>query len=167
METSVVPALSSPSRLPPYGNAIRPVPEPLLEVAVGPHHCASVQIIAIEVISLTGPPTQILFMKQSISLNAKLRWPDVRDHYVVVYEGHAIGTIHRSGDSWSWSISVPMGLPDWSIGNASSLHEGIKALGNAWAGILKSTSAERLQRAWDLERAAEARNTGFEANTNT
>jgi hypothetical protein len=53
-----------------------------------------------------------------------------------------------------------MGLPDWSVGNASSLHEGIKTLGNAWAGILKSTSAERLQRAWDLERAAESRNTG-------
>jgi len=167
LETSVVPALSSPSRLPRYGDAIRLVPEPLLEVAVGPLHCEAVQIIAIEVISLIGPPTQILFMKQSISLNAKLRGPDVRDHYVVVYEGHAIGTIHRSGDSWSWSISVPMGLPDWSIGNASSLHEGIKALGNAWAGILKSTSAERLQRAWDLERAAEARNTGFESNTNT
>ncbi|MDA9536601.1 hypothetical protein ACM41_10030 [Bradyrhizobium sp. CCBAU 21362] len=105
-----------------------------------------------------------MFMKQSISLNAKLRWPDVKDHYVVIYEGHVIGNVHRSGDSWSWSISVPMGLPDWSVGNAASLHDGIKALGNAWAAILKSTSAERLQRAWDLERAAETRNAGFESN---
>lgn len=96
-------------------------------------------------------------MKQTISLNAKLRWPDVKDHYVVIYEGHAIGNVYRSGDSWSWSISVPMALPDWSAGNAPSLHDGIKALGGAWTSILKATSAERLQRAWELERAAEAR----------
>ncbi|MBR0842114.1 hypothetical protein JQ607_18095 [Bradyrhizobium liaoningense] len=104
-------------------------------------------------------------MKQSISLNAKLRWPDVKDHYIILHDGHVIGNVHRSGDSWSWSISIPMGLPDWSSGNASSLHDGIKALGNAWAGILKSTSAERLQRAWDLERAAEARNIRLDSNT--
>lgn len=96
-------------------------------------------------------------MKQSISLEAKLRWPDVKDHYIILHEGHAIGNVHRSGESWSWSISIPMGLPDWSVGSTSSLHEGIKGLGNAWASILKSTRPERLQRAWELEKAAEAR----------
>ncbi|WP_234680675.1 hypothetical protein [Bradyrhizobium monzae] len=97
---------------------------------------------------------------KTISLKAKLRWPDVKDHYLVIYEEHAIGSLHRSGDNWRWSISIPMGLPDWSVGNASSLHEGIKALGNAWTRVLKSTSTERLQRAWDLERAADTRNRG-------
>ncbi|WP_025031921.1 hypothetical protein [Bradyrhizobium sp. DOA9] len=93
-------------------------------------------------------------MKKSVSLKAKLRWPDVKDHYVVVHERRVIGNVYRSGERWSWAISVPMGLPDWSAGQAPSLHEGVTALAQAWTGILNATSAERLQRAWDLERAA-------------
>ena len=102
-------------------------------------------------------------MKKSISLSAKLRWPEVKDHYVVLYEGRVIGNVYRSGDDWSWSISVPMGLPDWSAGKAPNLHEGVTALAQAWTRILKATSAERLQRAWDLERAAQARTSRVES----
>jgi hypothetical protein len=96
-------------------------------------------------------------MNKTISLNARIRWPDVKDNYVVSYEGHDIGGVYRSETAWTWSITVPMALPAWSTGSAPNLQEGIKALANAWTRILKQTDPARLQRAWDLEKTALAR----------
>jgi hypothetical protein len=96
-------------------------------------------------------------MKKTIALNARIRWPDVKDNYVVSYEGHDIGGVHRLETGWAWSVTIPMALPEWSTGSAANLNDGLKALGNAWTRILNQTSPERLQRAWDLEKTALAR----------
>ena len=58
---------------------------------------------------------------KKIALNARLRWPDVKDNYVVSYEGHDIGT--------------------------------------AWTRVLSQTSPDRLERAWEIEKSALARQT--------
>jgi hypothetical protein len=96
-------------------------------------------------------------MKKTIALNARLRWPDVKDNYVVSYEGHDIGGVYKAESAWAWSVTVPMALPEWTTGYAPDLHEGIKALGSAWSKVLSQTSPERLQRAWDIETTALAR----------
>jgi hypothetical protein len=57
---------------------------------------------------------------------------------------------------WVWAIA-PMALREWTAGGAASLQDSIKALAAVWAKLLNQTSPERLQRAWDCERAAEAR----------
>src|SRR3954454_18160567 len=76
-------------------------------------------------------------MNKKISLNAKIRWPDVKDNYVVSYAGHDIGGVYRSETAWTWSVTVPMALSAWSTGSAPNLQDGIKALANAWTRILK------------------------------
>lgn len=99
-------------------------------------------------------------MAQSISLNVSLRWPEVKNDYLVRFEGHPIGHVRLAGSEWVWAITIPMALPDWTVGSAASLEDCIKALAGAWTKVLKQTSPERLQRAWDLERAADARAAG-------
>jgi hypothetical protein len=95
-------------------------------------------------------------MATKITIDAHLRWPDIRDDYVVRFEGHSIGRVRLDGTVWIWSISIPMALPEWAEGTAASRDEGLKTLA-AWGKLLAQTSAERLQRAWDLEKAFEAR----------
>jgi hypothetical protein len=96
-------------------------------------------------------------MSAKITINAQPRWPDVRDDYVVQFDGHSIGGVRLAGTIWVWSITIPMALPEWAEGAATSRDEGFKALAAAWGRLLSQTSPERLQRAWDLEKAFEAR----------
>jgi hypothetical protein len=96
-------------------------------------------------------------MATKITIDASLRWPDVRDDYVVRFEGHSIGRVRLDGTNWVWSITIPMGLPEWAEGTAASRDEGLKTLASAWGKLLAQTSADRLQRAWDLDKAFEVR----------
>jgi hypothetical protein len=96
-------------------------------------------------------------MSARITIDARLRWPDVKDDFVVHFESHSIGRVRLDGAIWVWSITIPMALPDWAEGTAASRDEGFKALAAAWGRLLTQTSSERLQRAWDLEQAFEAR----------
>jgi hypothetical protein len=96
-------------------------------------------------------------MSGKISIDARLRWPDVRDDYLLEFEGHSIGLVRLDGTNWVWSISVPMALPDWAEGTAASRDDAFKTLAAAWGKLLAQTAPERLQRAWDLEKAFEAR----------
>jgi hypothetical protein len=97
-----------------------------------------------------------------ITLKARLKWPDVKDDYVVHYEGHLIGRI-RLGDpryeqgTWEWSINVPMAMPDWANGTAENRDACVKDFTAAWGRFLKEADPGRLERAWELERAAAAR----------
>jgi len=96
-------------------------------------------------------------MAAKITIDAHLRWPDIRNDYVIRFEGHSIGRVRLDGMVWVWSTSIPMALPEWAEGTAASRDEGLKTLAAAWGKLLAQTSAERLQRAWDLEKAFEAR----------
>jgi hypothetical protein len=96
-------------------------------------------------------------MSAKITINAQPRWPDVNDDYAVQFEGHSIGRVRLDGTSWVWSITIPMALPEWAEGSAASRDEGFKALAAAWGKLLAQTNPERLQRAWELEKAFEAR----------
>jgi hypothetical protein len=96
-------------------------------------------------------------MAQAISLSLNLRWPEVKNDYLVRFEGHTIGHVRLAGSEWVWAITVPMALPEWTVGSAASMEDSIKALAGAWTKLLSQTSPERLQRAWDFEKAAEAR----------
>jgi hypothetical protein len=98
-----------------------------------------------------------------ITLKARLKWPDVNDDYVVHYEGHLIGRIrlgderYAQGTTWEWSIAVPMAMPDWANGSAENRDACMKDFNAAWGRFLKETDPARLERAWELERAAAAR----------
>jgi hypothetical protein len=96
-------------------------------------------------------------MSAKITIDARLRWPDVPNDYVVKFEGHSIGRVRLDGTAWVWSITIPMALPAWAEGSAASRDEGFKTLASAWGKLLAQTSPERLQRAWDMEKAFEAR----------
>ena len=96
-------------------------------------------------------------MSAKITINAQPRWPDVKDDYAVQFEGHSIGRVRLDGANWVWSISIPMALPEWVEGSAASRDEGFKALAAAWGRFLAQTNPERLRRAWELEKAFEAR----------
>lgn len=96
-------------------------------------------------------------MSAKITINAQLRWPDIRDDYVVQFEGHSIGRARLDGKVWVWNITIPMALPEWAEGATASRDESFKALAAAWGRLLGQTSPERLQRAWDLEKAFAAR----------
>jgi hypothetical protein len=96
-------------------------------------------------------------MSAKLTIDASLRWPDVRDDYAVHFQGHSIGRVRLDGAGWVWSISIPMALPDWAEGMTASRDDSFKALAAAWGRLLSETSPERLQRAWDLEKAFEAR----------
>src|SRR5436305_119136 len=67
-----------------------------------------------------------------IVIDARLRRPDVPDDYAVDFEGHSIGRVRLEATSWLWSISIPMGVPDWAEGTASTRDDGFKALAAAW-----------------------------------
>ena len=96
-------------------------------------------------------------MSAKLTIDASLRCPDVRDDYAVHFQGHSIGRVRLDPAGWVWSITVPMALPDWAEGMTGSRDESFKALASAWGRLLSQTSQERLQRAWDLEKAFEAR----------
>src|ERR1700712_1477493 len=96
-------------------------------------------------------------MAAKITSAGSLRWPDVRDDYVVRFEGHSIGRVRLDGTNWVWSITIPMALPEWAEGSAASRDEGFKALAAAWGNLRAQPDPERLQRAWELEKAFEAR----------
>jgi hypothetical protein len=97
-----------------------------------------------------------------ITLKASLKWPDVKDDYVVHYEGHLIGRI-RFGDpryeqgTWEWNLTVPMAMPDWANGTAENRDACMKDFTAAWGRFLKETDPARLERARELERAAAVR----------
>jgi hypothetical protein len=61
-----------------------------------------------------------------IALNASLKWSDVKDDYVVRYDGHLIGRMRLGGEryaqgtTWDWSITIPMALPVWANGTAEA-----------------------------------------------
>ncbi len=92
-----------------------------------------------------------------IVIDARPRWPDVQNDYAVQFEGHSIGRVRLDGTIWVWSITIPMALPEWAEGTAANRDESFKMLAAAWGKLLAQTSAERLQRAWDLEKAFETR----------
>jgi hypothetical protein len=100
---------------------------------------------------------------QSIQLNASLTWPDVHDDFTLRCEGHIFGRIRLAGDAssaeavWEWQITVPMEMPEWARGSAGSREECVVAFAIALGRLLAETSPERLERALELERAAEAR----------
>jgi hypothetical protein len=102
-------------------------------------------------------------MAKTKPLHASLKWPDVKDDYVVRYHGHLVGRIRLGGEryshgtTWEWSIDVPMELPDWARGSAQSRDACMNDLSAAWGRLLKQTSPARLERAWELERAFAAR----------
>jgi hypothetical protein len=96
-------------------------------------------------------------MSAKITIEARPRWPDVSDDYAVQFDGHSIGRARLDGTAWVWSITIPMALPDWAEGSSASRDDSFKALAAAWGKLLSQTSPERLQRAWELEKAFEAR----------
>jgi hypothetical protein len=96
-------------------------------------------------------------MSAKVTISAQLRWPDIKDDYVLQFEGHSIGRVRLEGTNWVWSISIPMAVPEWAEGAAANRDESFKAFAAAWGKLLTQTNPERLQRAWDLEKAFEAR----------
>jgi hypothetical protein len=101
--------------------------------------------------------------KNSITLNVRLKWPEIKDYYVVSCQGHEIGSIRSAPDAkapdaaWEWHIIVPLAVPAWGSGAAKSRDLAIRDLGSAWGRFLKETRPERLHRAWEFEQAAQAR----------
>ena len=96
-------------------------------------------------------------MSAKITINAQPRWPDVKDDYVLQFEGHSIGRVRLDGPIWVWSITIPMALPEWAEGTAANRDECFKTWRPLGAGCWRRPDPERLQRAWDLEKAFEAR----------
>jgi hypothetical protein len=97
----------------------------------------------------------------SITLNVRPKWPGTKDHYEVWFEDHDIGRILLARDvsetAWEWSIVLPMQLAAWTRGSADSRDGAIRDFSSAWGRLLKETAAERLQRAWEFDRAAQSR----------
>ncbi len=62
-------------------------------------------------------------MAKTITLNASLTWPDVKNDFVLRYEGHAIGGIRLDENIWAWHITIPMAMPAWASGTTDSLEE--------------------------------------------
>ncbi len=52
---------------------------------------------------------------------------------------------------------IPMGLPAWASGAARDRDTAVKAFSAAWGRLLNETQPERLQRAWELQGAAQSR----------
>ena len=96
-------------------------------------------------------------MAKTITLSAGLTWPDVKNDFVLRHDGLAIGRIRQDEGTWTWQITMPMTMPLWASGTADSLEESKRAFAAAWGRLLSETSEERLERAWELERAVEAR----------
>ena len=102
-------------------------------------------------------------MAKHITLNASPTWAGVKNDYVLRYEGHIIGRMRAAEAAWEWHITVPMAMPARAEGSASSLDEAKSAFATAWGRLLTETSPDRLARAWELERAVEARQQRLEA----
>ena len=97
-------------------------------------------------------------MARTIQLNASPTWADVKDDYTLRYEEHVIGRIRRvTGEGWEWHITLPMAMPAWASGSARDFNECKVMFAEAWGRLLKETSPARLERAWELSRAAERR----------
>ncbi len=102
-------------------------------------------------------------VKRTITLNARPKWPDVADDYLIWHEDHAIGRIRLVADPiapatpWEWCVTVPLALPEWANGTAESRDVCMKDFSAAWRRFLKETPPERLERAWEFERAAQSR----------
>ena len=96
-------------------------------------------------------------MAKTITLNASPAWPGVKNDFILSYEGHAIGRIRQAETAWEWHIIVPMAMPAWADGRADNFEDCKRAFAGAWGRFLKETDPARLKRAWDLARAAEAR----------
>jgi hypothetical protein len=100
---------------------------------------------------------------KAAALHASPKWPDVKDDYVVRYDGHLIGRIRLGGEhyaqgtTWEWSITVPMAMPAWANGTGESRDACMKDFTTAWGRFLNETDPARLERAWELERAFAAR----------
>lgn len=94
---------------------------------------------------------------QDDTLSAGLTWPDVKNDFILRHDGLAIGRIRLDEGTWSWQITIPMTMPAWTSGTADSLEESKRAFAAAWGRLLNETSDERLERAWELVRAVEAR----------
>jgi hypothetical protein len=70
--------------------------------------------------------------KKTITLNARLKWPDVQDDYVVWHDDHAIGRIRLVADpkaasaAWEWSVNRALGnacMGQWDGRKSRRLHE--------------------------------------------
>jgi hypothetical protein len=96
-------------------------------------------------------------MAKTITLSAGLTWPNVKNDFILRHDGLAIGRIRLDEYTWRWQVTVPMTMPLWTSGTADSLEESKRAFAAAWGRLLSETSAERLERAWELVRAVEAR----------
>lgn len=106
-------------------------------------------------------------MAKTIMLNASPTWAGVKDDYALRYDGHVIGRIRSAEKAWEWHITIPMAMPAWAQGSESSLEEAKRAFAAAWGRFLGETAPERLARAWELERAVEARRQRMEASKDT
>jgi hypothetical protein len=102
-------------------------------------------------------------MAKTIILNASPTWAGVKDDYVLRYDGHVIGRIRSAEKTWEWHLTIPMAMPEWAQGSAANLEQAKRAFAAAWGRLLNETAPERLARAWELERAAEARRQRLEA----
>ncbi len=109
----------------------------------------------------------------SITLNVRPKWSGVPDDYLVWYEDREIGRIRLVVDAaspdaaWEWYISVPLGVPNWGKGATSSRDAAISDFSSAWGKFLQRTPPDSLQRAWELDRAAQLRPQRKEASTST
>lgn len=102
-------------------------------------------------------------MAKTITLNASPSWPGAKNDYVLRFEQHIVGRIRLVETAWEWQITVPMAMPPWAQGVSASLNDARKAVAMAWGRLVKETPPARLDRAWDLARAAEARQPRLEA----
>lgn len=106
---------------------------------------------------LISPRPQCNMAKQII-LNASPKWPDVKDDFIIRQEGRVIGRVrlggerYAHGNTWEWSITIPMEMPVWASGSAEGRDACMKEFTVAWSRLLKETSPERLKRAFELER---------------
>ena len=102
-------------------------------------------------------------INNAITLSIRPKWPEIPDHYAVWSQGREIGKIRYALDasgpdrSWEWFIIVPMALPAWASGTAQDRDSAIRAFSAAWGRLLQETQPARLQRAWELGRAAQSR----------
>jgi hypothetical protein len=101
-------------------------------------------------------------MARTITLNASPTWVGVKNDYVLRYEGHVIGRIRLAETAWDWQITIPMRMPAWAQGSANDLESCRTAFAEAWGRLVRETSPERLERAWQLDRAVEARRQGLD-----
>jgi hypothetical protein len=104
-------------------------------------------------------------VEKTIALSAAPAWPGIKDDFLLRYEGHEIGRIRKLAGAWEWAITIPMAMPPWAQGSADNLEGCKKAFATAWGRIMTTTSPERLDRAWELARAVEARRQRIDATS--